>query len=78
MLFMKFEIVFLKVFGYILVKRRISMINWVLINIIMGFLGVGKIIVILYLLVMKFVYEKWVVFVNEFGEIGIDGVIMSE
>lgn len=44
----------------------------------MGFLGVGKIIVILYLLVMKFVYEKWVVFVNEFGEIGIDGVIMSE
>lgn len=54
------------------------MIKKVLINIIIGFFGVGKIMVILSLLKNKFVDEKWVVFVNEFGEIGIDGVMMFD
>ncbi|MGY5585813.1 CobW family GTP-binding protein [Vibrio cincinnatiensis] len=47
-------------------------------NIITGFLGVGKTTAILHLLKNKPTHEKWAVLVNEFGEIGIDGAIMSE
>lgn len=47
------------------------------INIIMGFLGVGKTTAILHLLKQKPVDEKWAVLVNEFGEVGIDGAILS-
>ncbi|MGD8111549.1 CobW family GTP-binding protein [Vibrio sp. TRT 17S01] len=47
-------------------------------NIITGFLGVGKTTAILDLLKNKPAHEKWAVLVNEFGEIGIDGAIMSE
>lgn len=47
-------------------------------NIITGFLGVGKTTAILNLLQRKPSHEKWAVLVNEFGEIGIDGAIMSE
>lgn len=35
-------------------------------------------ILIFYLLVQKFVDEKWVVLVNEFGEVGIDGVLLVD
>jgi len=47
------------------------------INIIMGFLGVGKTTSILNILKRKPTDEKWAVLVNEFGEIGIDGAILS-
>jgi len=47
------------------------------INIIMGFLGVGKTTAILDLLKQKPADEKWAVLVNEFGEVGIDGAILS-
>ncbi|OXX28582.1 CobW family GTP-binding protein [Vibrio sp. V08_P9A1T1] len=47
-------------------------------NIITGFLGVGKTTAILNLLKNKPADEKWAVLVNEFGEIGIDGAMMSD
>ncbi len=47
-------------------------------NIITGFLGSGKTTAILHLLKTKPANEKWAVLVNEFGEIGIDGAILSE
>ncbi len=49
----------------------------IVINIIMGFLGVGKTTAILDLLQQKPNDEKWAVLVNEFGEVGIDGAILS-
>ncbi|MDA9556973.1 GTP-binding protein [Vibrio sp.] len=47
-------------------------------NIITGFLGVGKTTAILSLLKEKPEHEKWAVLVNEFGEIGIDGALMTD
>jgi len=44
-------------------------------NIISGFLGVGKTTAILDLFSKKPAAEKWAVLVNEFGKIGIDGLI---
>ncbi|MFT4776288.1 MAG: G3E family GTPase [Oleispira sp.] len=49
----------------------------VTVNIIMGFLGVGKTTSILNILQQKPADEKWAVLVNEFGEVGIDGAILS-
>jgi len=46
-------------------------------NIITGFLGVGKTTLILELLKQKPKHETWAVLVNEFGEVGIDGNILS-
>ena len=46
-------------------------------NIITGFLGSGKTTAILDILQRKPAAEKWAVLVNEFGEIGIDGKILS-
>lgn len=47
------------------------------INIIMGFLGVGKTTAILTLLKNKPADENWAVLVNEFGEVGIDGALLA-
>ena len=47
-------------------------------NILTGFLGVGKTTTILNLLKNKPKNEKWAVLVNEFGEIGIDGAMMTD
>ncbi len=47
-------------------------------NIITGFLGTGKTTSILNLLKQKPSNETWAVLVNEFGEIGIDGAILSD
>ena len=47
-------------------------------NIITGFLGVGKTTAILNLLKNKPENENWAVLVNEFGEIGIDGALMTD
>jgi len=46
-------------------------------NIITGFLGVGKTTLILELLKQKPDKETWAVLVNEFGEVGIDGNMLS-
>lgn len=46
-------------------------------NIITGFLGVGKTSAILYLLKNKPANERWAILVNEFGEVGIDGSLIS-
>lgn len=46
-------------------------------NIITGFLGTGKTTAILSMLERKPTEESWAVLVNEFGEIGIDGAILS-
>lgn len=47
-------------------------------NIITGFLGTGKTTAILSLLQEKPDSERWAVLVNEFGEIGIDGAMMTD
>ena len=47
-------------------------------NIITGFLGSGKTTAIQSLLKQKPAHEKWAILVNEFGEIGIDGTILSD
>ncbi|CAK4073718.1 CobW family GTP-binding protein [Vibrio sp. 16] len=47
-------------------------------NIITGFLGTGKTTAILNLLKNKPESENWAVLVNEFGEIGIDGALMTD
>ncbi|RTZ18322.1 GTP-binding protein [Vibrio aquaticus] len=47
-------------------------------NIITGFLGTGKTTAILNLLKEKPEDENWAVLVNEFGEIGIDGAILTD
>lgn len=46
-------------------------------NIITGFLGVGKTTAILHLLRHKPVGERWAILVNEFGEVGIDGALIT-
>lgn len=46
-------------------------------NIITGFLGVGKTTAIQHLLSLKPAHERWAILVNEFGEIGIDGSMLS-
>jgi G3E family GTPase len=47
-------------------------------NIITGFLGTGKTTAILNLLKHKPADQNWAVLVNEFGEIGIDGTVISQ
>ncbi|GAJ78509.1 LOW QUALITY PROTEIN: putative metal chaperone [Vibrio sp. JCM 18905] len=54
------------------------MSNRVPTNILTGFLGVGKTTTILNLLKNKPENESWAVLVNEFGEIGIDGALMTD
>jgi G3E family GTPase len=46
-------------------------------NIITGFLGVGKTTAIQHLLKNKPDNERWAVLVNEFGEVGIDGSLIT-
>ncbi len=46
-------------------------------NLITGFLGVGKTTAIRHLLTQVPEGEQWAVLVNEFGEIGIDGVLLD-
>lgn len=46
-------------------------------NIITGFLGAGKSTAILNLLKSKPESERWAILVNEFGEVGIDGGLLS-
>lgn len=50
--------------------------NRTVVNIISGFLGTGKTTAINRLLAARPTGERWVVVVNEFGEMGIDGVLL--
>ncbi|EAR10114.1 CobW family GTP-binding protein [Reinekea blandensis] len=52
-------------------------INSVPTYLITGFLGVGKTSAVLHLLRNKPEQERWAVLVNEFGEIGIDGALLT-
>lgn len=46
-------------------------------NIVTGFLGAGKTTALLHLLANKPQQEPWAVLVNEFGEVGLDGALLS-
>jgi len=48
-----------------------------LVNIIGGFLGVGKTTAINQLLAQRPAHETWAVVVNEFGDIGLDGALIG-
>ncbi|MGO8821723.1 MAG: CobW family GTP-binding protein [Desulfomonilaceae bacterium] len=48
-----------------------------IVNVVYGFLGAGKTTFIRYLMETPPVGEKVVILVNEFGEIGVDGLILS-
>ena len=48
------------------------------VNVFSGFLGTGKSTALRHLLAQKPKDERWAVLVNEYGEIGIDGVVLSE
>ena len=47
-------------------------------HLISGFLGTGKTTALKSLMAQKNPDEKWVIIVNEFGEIGIDGAVLSD
>ena len=47
-------------------------------TVVTGFLGVGKTTTLLQLARQRPPDERWVILVNEFGEVGIDGAILSE
>lgn len=48
-----------------------------IVHLFSGFLGVGKTTALKSLIAKKNPNEKWVILVNEFGEIGIDGAVLS-
>ncbi len=48
------------------------------VNLITGFLGVGKTTAIQHLLNHKPANQRWAVLVNEFGEVGIDGSLLNQ
>ena len=48
------------------------------VNLITGFLGVGKTTAVRHLLANHPEGEKWAVLVNEFGEVGVDGALLAQ
>jgi len=48
------------------------------VNLITGFLGVGKTTAVRQLLARHPAGERWAVLVNEFGEVGVDGALLAE
>ncbi|MDO5640333.1 MAG: GTP-binding protein [Neisseria sp.] len=53
-------------------------VNKTKVHLISGFLGTGKTTALKSLMAQKDPAEKWVIIVNEFGEIGIDGAVLSD
>lgn len=49
-----------------------------LVNVITGFLGVGKTTALRHMIAHRPQGEKWAIIVNEFGEIGIDGAVLDD
>ena len=47
-------------------------------HLLTGFLGTGKTSAIRSLIAQKPQHEQWLIIVNEFGEIGIDGAVLAE
>ncbi|WP_374347290.1 GTP-binding protein [Chitinimonas sp.] len=56
---------------------RLAGMKRVPVNLITGFLGVGKTTAVRHLLASKPASEYWAVLVNEFGEVGIDGAVIE-
>lgn len=54
------------------------MITPVTTHLVMGFLGTGKTTLLRHLLANKPEHERWAILVNEFGEVGIDGALLTE
>ncbi|WP_417617269.1 CobW family GTP-binding protein [Oceanisphaera sp.] len=50
----------------------------VITHLVMGFLGTGKTTLLRHLLANKPEHERWAILVNEFGEVGIDGALLTE
>ncbi len=48
------------------------------VNLITGFLGVGKTTTVRHLLESHPADERWAVLVNEFGEVGVDGALLAD
>ncbi|WP_373321395.1 CobW family GTP-binding protein [Vogesella aquatica] len=48
-----------------------------LVNVLTGFLGVGKTTALRHMIAHRPAHEKWAIIVNEFGEIGIDGAVLD-
>lgn len=48
------------------------------VNLLTGFLGVGKTTLLRHLITHRPAHERWAVIVNEFGEIGIDGAVLDD
>lgn len=48
------------------------------VNLITGFLGVGKTTAVRHLLATHPAGERWAVLVNEFGEVGVDGALLAD
>ncbi len=48
------------------------------VNVLLGFLGVGKTTAIRHLLAQKPEDERWAILVNEFGEIGVDATFLRD
>lgn len=54
------------------------MIGGIPVNLVTGFLGVGKTTAIRHLLANRPRGQRWAVLVNEFGEIGVDGALLDD
>lgn len=50
----------------------------VITHLVMGFLGTGKTTLLRHLLANKPEQERWAILVNEFGEVGIDGALLTD
>lgn len=48
------------------------------VNLVTGFLGVGKTTAIRHLLARHPAQQRWAVLVNEFGEVGVDGALLDD
>ena len=55
-----------------------SVVEKTKVHLFSGFLGTGKTTALKSLMAQKNPAEKWVIIVNEFGEIGIDGAVLSD
>lgn len=55
-----------------------SAVNKTKVHLFSGFLGTGKTTALKSLMAQKNPAEKWVIIVNEFGEIGIDGAVLGD
>lgn len=53
-------------------------VNRIQVHLFTGFLGTGKTTAIRSLIAQKPKHEQWLVIVNEFGEIGIDGAVLAD